>query len=209
MFTLPKLPYNYNDLEPFIDEQTMLVHHTKHHQAYLDKFNATLTDYPDFQQKTAEELLENLDDLPQEIKQAVINSGGGYVNHSFFWQILRPVSNLSKQEQLENYPQGEVAKKIDEVWGYEQFKEKFSQAAVSQFGSGWAWLAIDELGELKILSSSNQDSPLSSKMKPLLALDVWEHAYYLKYQNKRPEYIENFWPVINWQKVEEIFLRTK
>ncbi len=209
MFTLPKLPYKYNELEPFIDEQTMIVHHTKHHQAYLDKFIATLTNYPDLQQKTAEHLLENLDSIPQEIRQAVINAGGGYVNHSFFWQILRPVSHLSKQEQFENYPQGELRKEIDRKWGFDQFKENFSQVAVSQFGSGWAWLVIDDQKELHILSSSNQDSPLSNKMKPLLALDIWEHAYYLKYQNRRPEYVENFWPVVNWQKVEEIYLQNK
>jgi len=199
-FELAPLPYSYDALEPYFDKQTMEIHHSKHHKAYTDKLNAALEKLPEIAKKSAEEILSDLNSIPQDIKTAVINNGGGYVNHNFFWQILKK----------EVKPEGEVIDVINAKFGsFDEFKKLFSEAAATQFGSGWAWLVVDEKGELEILQSKNQDSPISYNKKPLLALDVWEHAYYLKYQNRRPDYITAFWNVVNWEKVNELFKATK
>ncbi|MCB9803002.1 superoxide dismutase [Candidatus Nomurabacteria bacterium] len=205
-YTTPLLPYAYNALEPYIDQATMEIHHDKHHVAYTSKLNAALEAHPDLFNKSAEELLAGLETLPAEIKLAVQNNGGGHVHHSFFWEILRPGTE-------NNLPAGEIAKAINDTFGsFEKFQEEFANAASTVFGSGWAWLVIDpstDSGELKITKTSNQDSPYSLGQIPLLGLDVWEHAYYLKYQNRRPEYIENFWPIVNWDKINELYLKNK
>ncbi len=194
--TLAPLPYPYNALEPHIDEQTMRIHHDKHHQAYVDKLNAALEKHPELQKKTAEELLKDLNTIPQEIRTAVINHGGGHANHSFFWNVLKKDVPVK----------GDVLTAITNKWGsLEKFKEEFIQASVGVFGSGWAWLVLYN-GELEIMKTANQESPLSAGKIPLLAIDVWEHAYYLRYQNKRPEYIDNFFKVINWDTVNEHFV---
>ena len=193
--TLPELPYAYNSLEPFIDEQTMRIHHTKHHQAYVDKLNAAIEKYPKLKNKKAEEMIKNLNEIPEDIKKAVRNNGGGHINHSFFWPLLKKDVAFK----------GNIAETIKEKFGsFDKFRETFSSAALNVFGSGWAWL-VSNKGDLEISSTSNQDSPLSEGKIPLLALDVWEHAYYLKYQNRRPEYIEAFFNVINWKQAEENF----
>jgi len=191
---LPKLNYNYNALEPYIDELTMTIHHTKHHAAYVNNLNAALEKYPELQERSLEDLLVSLDSLPVDIKAAVRNNGGGHYNHSIFWSVMAPDSA--------GKPSGELAEKINERFGnFEQFKELFGKAAISRFGSGWAWLVISKEGLLEIVSTANQDNPISEGHKPLLGLDVWEHAYYLKYQNKRPDYINEWWNVVNWKEV--------
>ena len=192
------LPYGYNALEPFIDEQTMKIHHDKHHQAYFDKFTAAISG-TELENKDVKEILSDLSQLPEDIKMAVINNGGGFYHHSFFWEIMKKDVPFS----------GEVAEAINAKFGsFEKFKEDFSKAALTVFGSGWAWLVLND-GELEIIQTKNQDCPLSISKKPLLAIDVWEHAYYLKYQNKRAEYVENFFNIINWEKVNELFLEAK
>ncbi len=198
-YTLPKLGYAYDALEPYIDEQTMRIHHTKHHQAYVDKLNAALEGH--VLEKTAEELLEDLDSVPESIRTAVKNHGGGTWNHTFFWKVLKKDVKIS----------GEISKAIDKKFGsYENFKKEFTNTALTLFGSGWTWLVYDKnKNGLDIMSTANQDSPLSVGKKPLLALDVWEHAYYLKYQNRRPEYIDAFFKIINWEKVNEHYLQAK
>ena len=197
-FELPPLPYGYDALEPYIDAQTMQIHHDKHHQAYTDKLNAALEKYPDLQSKSVEELLKDLDSVPEEIRPAVRNHGGGYFNHSLFWLMMKKGGG--------GEPEGDLAEAIRGEFGsFAAFKEQFSTAAPTVFGSGWAWLVMDKSGELAIVTTPNQDSPVSTGQRPLLALDVWEHAYYLKYQNRRPEYIENWWQVVNWDQVEENF----
>lgn len=203
MFTLPKLPYEYNALEPFIDEETMHLHHDKHHQAYIDKLNAALEKYTDLQNKTIEELLSDTDSLPEDIRQTVINNGGGHVNHSFFWEILRPAEAGGEVGMA---PTGELLEAINKTFGsFEEFKKQFSEKATTVFGSGWAFLVKTPKGELKLKRQSFQNSPISDGQIPILGLDVWEHAYYLKYQNRRAEYIEAWWNVVNWKKAEEIF----
>jgi Fe-Mn family superoxide dismutase len=194
-FTLPELPYPYDALEPFIDKETMIIHHSKHHQAYVNKLNAALEKYPQFQSSSVEQLLIDLETLPEEIRTAVRNHGGGHANHSFFWPLLKKETAIG----------GEIVDAINEKFGgYDKFKEEFSAAAAGLFGSGWAWLVLAG-GQLEIITTANQDSPLITGKKPLLGLDVWEHAYYLKYQNRRPEYIEAFFKIINWEKVNEHF----
>ncbi len=196
-FELPKLPYDYDALEPHIDEQTMIIHHTKHHQAYIDKLNAAIEGHPDLQKKSAEELIKNLNVVPDAIKTAVRNHGGGHLNHSFFWQIMR------NDEQA---PGSEIAREINKKFGsFDKFKELFSNAAAGVFGSGWAWLVVNN-GELEIITTPNQDSPLTQNKTPILGIDMWEHAYYLKYQNRRPEYITAWLNVIDWEKVNEHFI---
>ena len=196
---LPALPYAYNALEPYIDEQTMQIHHTKHHQTYVDKLNAALEGYDDLQKKSAEELIKDLNSIPEKIGTAVRNHGGGHANHSFFWPLLWKEVDLG----------GEVGDAITAKFGdYDTFKEKFSNAAALLFGSGWAWLVLNN-AELEITTTPNQDSPLSQGQIPILGLDVWEHAYYLKYQNRRPEYITAFFNVINWEKVNESYKAAK
>ena len=191
--TLPELGYSYDALEPFIDAQTMEIHHTKHHQTYIDKLNAALGDFPDFQQHSAEDLVRKLDSVPEAIRTAVRNHGGGHANHSFFWPQLKKDVTFS----------GDVADAIkNQFGGFDQFKQEFSNKAALLFGSGWTWLVADDSG-LSVVTTANQDNPLTQGKTPVLGLDVWEHAYYLKYQNRRPEYIEAFFNVINWDKVNE------
>lgn len=186
---LPALPYEFNALEPYIDEQTMRIHHGKHHQTYVDKLNAVLERHPNLQEKDLIDIMRELDSLsiPQADKTALKNHGGGHLNHSFFWEIMDPTKEVDTK----------LVEKIISTFGsIEKFKEEFATAASNRFGSGWAWLVRDEKGDLKIYSTANQDSPYLQNHEPVLGLDVWEHAYYLKYQNKRPEYIENWWKVI-------------
>ncbi len=193
-FELPKLPYDFNALEPYIDARTMEIHYTKHHQGYVNKLNAALEKHPELQGKSIEELLRGLDSVPEDIRTAVRNNGGGHFNHSLFWPVMSPNGG--------GKPGGELAKAIEGAFGsFDSFKEQFSATAAGVFGSGWAWLVVDGGGALSITSTPNQDSPLSRGLTPILGLDVWEHAYYLKYQNRRPEYIENWWNVVNWDQV--------
>ncbi len=194
--SLPELPYAYDALEPYVDQRTMEIHHQKHHAAYIAKLNAALEAHPDLQEKSVEELLKNLSDLPESIQTAVRNNGGGHYNHTIFWNIMGPNAGGD--------PVGNLASDIDSKFGsFAAFKEEFSGAAANRFGSGWAWLVLDASGGLAVMSSPNQDNPVSEDYKPLMGLDVWEHAYYLKYQNRRPEYIENWWNVVNWPVVAE------
>ncbi len=196
---LEKLPYDYNALEPYIDAQTMEVHHDKHHQAYCNNLNAALQKYPELFKKKPEELIANLESIPEDIRTAVRNNGGGFVNHNFFWKILK--------KGVE--PKGKILEAISQKFGgFDSFKEQFSKAAAGQFGSGWAWLVVSN-SELEIIGTPNQDSPLAQGKHPILAIDVWEHAYYLKYQNKRPEYIQNFFSAINWEEVEKLYKKAK
>ena len=201
-FKLPELNYAYDALEPHIDKQTMEIHHTKHHQTYIDNLNKALEGYPELQEKAIKELIKNLNQLPDEIKTAVRNNGGGHLNHKMFWKTMSPNGGGA--------PVGEVAKKIDEdLGGFEKFKEKSKKAALGRFGSGWAWLVLEENGKLAITSTPNQDNPLTEGKKPLLGIDVWEHAYYLKYQNKRADYISSWFNVVDWNKVEEKYNKVK
>jgi len=196
MHELPKLPYDYKDLEPHIDEQTMEIHHTKHHQAYIDKLNAAVKG-TDFENMNVNELLKKLNDVPEDIRAAVRNHGGGHANHSLFWQLMGPGKGGD--------PSGAVADAIKETFeSFDKFKETFTDAAMTRFGSGWAWLFVDK-GQLVIKSTANQDTPVMSGKTPVLGLDVWEHSYYLKYQNRRPDYIKAWWNVVNWDKVNELF----
>lgn len=199
IYSLPALSYAYDALEPYIDEQTMRIHHTKHHQTYIDKLNAALEDHRDLQELSAEELLKDLNAIPETIRTAVRNHGGGHANHSFFWPLLRKGVDFG----------GDVADALKSRFGdFDTFKEKFSTAAALLFGSGWAWLVMNG-GALEIMTTPNQDSPLSEGKTPILGLDVWEHAYYLKYQNRRPEYISAFFSVINWEQVDENYKAVK
>lgn len=196
-YTTPALPYAYDALEPYIDSLTMEIHHDKHHAGYTKKLNKALegTEYAD---KPIEELLTGLNSLPDDIRTAVRNNGGGHFNHGLFWEILSPNGG--------GRPDGKLGEALNSAFGdFESFTEKFSAAAAGRFGSGWAWLAVDGNGGLKILSTPNQDSPLTDGLTPILGLDVWEHAYYLKYQNKRPDYIKSFFNLINWGRVSELY----
>ncbi len=196
-FILPKLPYAYDALEPYIDARTMEIHHTKHHQAYIDNLNAALAKHPELSHLSLVELLSDLNAIPEDIRTAVRNNGGGTDNHNLFWLMLTPSKNSKG-------PRDEVAKEISKKFGsFEAFKEQFTNAAKTRFGSGWAWLILDKSGDIAVTSTGNQDSPVSEGAEPLLGLDVWEHAYYLHYQNRRPDYITAWWNVINWDYVEE------
>jgi len=198
LHVLPDLGYAYDSLEPYFDRQTMEIHHTKHHQAYIHKLNAALTGHGDLQAKSISDLIANLNSVPKDIRTAVRNNGGGHLNHAFFWPLLK------KEVAFE----GEIAEAINKKFGgFDQFKEQFGAAAVGRFGSGWAWLVLNN-GELDITSTPNQDSPLTDGKAPVLGLDVWEHAYYLRYQNRRPAYIEAFFNIINWTKVNEHYLKS-
>ena len=195
-FSLPKLPYTYDALEPHIDTRTMEIHYTKHHQAYVDKLNAAVAG-TEWENMEVEELLKNFSKVPDDKKTAVKNHGGGHANHSLFWTILSPKGGGA--------PSGDLGDAIKNEFGsFDAFKEKFSTAAAGQFGSGWAWLVVDS-GKLKVESAPNQDSPLMTGKTPILGLDVWEHAYYLKYQNKRPDYITAFWNLVHWEEVARRF----
>jgi len=194
MHTLLQLPYDYDALEPHIDAQTMEIHHTKHHQGYVDKLNAALEGHADWQAKSVVNLISDLESVPEEIRTAVRNNGGGDANHSLFFTLIAPGGG--------DHPQGDFAQTLDDAFGgFDAFKEAFTEAATGRFGSGWAWLSLDRDGQLIVESTPNQDSPLMSGRTPILGLDVWEHAYYLKHQNRRADYVDAFWNVVNWDNV--------
>jgi Fe-Mn family superoxide dismutase len=199
-YELPKLPYDYNALEPHIDARTMEIHHTKHHQAYITNLNNAIKGKADLEKKSVQDLIGDLNSVPEDIRTAVRNNGGGHANHSFFWKIMGPKAG--------GEPKGKLADDIKSTFGgFDQFKEKFADAGVKRFGSGWAWLIKNKSGKLEIVSTANQDSPLMGKGiagaegTPILGVDVWEHAYYLNYQNRRPDYIKAWWNVVNWDAV--------
>ena len=196
-YTLPKLNYSYDALEPHIDARTMEIHYTKHHQAYIDNLNKAIKGKADLESKSVKELISDLKAVPEDIRNIVRNNGGGHANHSLFWNVIGPKAG--------GEPVGEVASDIRQAFGsFDVFKEKFALAAMTRFGSGWAWLSVSKDGKLEISSTANQDSPIMEGKTPLLAIDVWEHAYYLHYQNRRADYIAAFWNVVNWEKVEQI-----
>lgn len=196
-YELPKLPYAYDALEPYIDARTMEIHHTKHHQAYITNLNGAVEKHPELATKSLEDLLRDLNAVPEDIRTVVRNHGGGTWNHSMFWEIMAPKAG--------GQPKGELAKAIESTFGsFDNFKAEFEKAANGRFGSGWAWLVKKENG-LAIISTANQDNPLSEGMFPVMGLDVWEHAYYLKYQNRRAEYVSAWWNVVNWDAVAERF----
>ena len=201
-YNMSPLPYAYEALEPYIDKETMMIHHDKHHATYCAKLNEAVEKHPELFSQKPEELLKNLANLPEDISLAVKNHAGGHVHHELFWLMLRAA-------QENNKASGELLAKIANTFGsWEKFQEEFNQMALSVFGSGWTWLVL-EAGVLKITKTANQDSPLSLNQVPLLGLDVWEHAYYLKYQNRRPEYVTNFWPIINWDYADNIYNQNK
>lgn len=201
-YTLPPLAYPYNALEPHIDGRTMEIHHTKHHQTYINNVNNALKGKADLENKSVEDLISNLNAVPEDIRNVVRNNGGGHANHTLFWTVIGPKAG--------GMPVGKVSEAINQVFGsFDAFKEKFGQAATTRFGSGWAWLSVGKDGKLEVSSTANQDSPLMEGKIPLLGLDVWEHAYYLNYQNRRVDYIAAFWNVVNWQEVEKRFNAVK
>ncbi|EOK06541.1 superoxide dismutase [Enterococcus faecalis] len=200
-YTLPELPYAYDALEPYIDVETMHLHHDKHHNTYVTNLNAAIEKYPELGEKSVEDLISDMNAIPEDIRTAVRNNGGSHANHTFFWEIMAP--NAGGQ------PTGAIKEAIDETFGsFDEMKAAFKTAATGRFGSGWAWLVVNN-GKLEITSTPNQDSPLMDGQTPVLGLDVWEHAYYLKYKNVRPDYIEAFWNVVNWDKVNELFAAAK
>ena len=193
--TLPPLPYGYDALEPHIDEMTMRIHHTKHHQTYVDKLNAALDKHPELKDKAIEQLLSEISSVPEDIRTAVRNNGGGHANHTLFWQIMGPGKGGA--------PTGKLGEAIQSTFGgFEAFKEKIETAGATRFGSGWAWLVVAN-GKLDVYSTPNQDSPIMEGKTPILGVDVWEHAYYLKYQNRRPEYLKAWWSVVDWDAVNK------
>ena len=197
-YELPPLPYDYSALEPYIDTQTMQLHHDKHHAAYVNNLNTALQSHTEFASRSAEDLIRRINDVPESIRTAVRNNGGGHVNHSMFWQIMKPNGG--------GQPGGELGSAIDQTFGsFDQFKAAFNDAGVKRFGSGWAWLVLDSSGKLSVISSANQDSPLMDGLYPVMGNDVWEHAYYLKYQNRRPDYLAAWWNVVNWDEIEKRF----
>ncbi len=200
-FELPALPYDFNALEPHIDAKTMEIHHDRHHATYVNGLNAAVEGQADLQNKSLEDLLRGIDSVPENIRTAVRNHGGGHHNHSIFWEVIGPNGG--------GEPTGELAEAISRTFGsYDKFKEEFSKAATTRFGSGWAWLSVNG-GKLEVSSTANQDSPLMEGKTPILGLDVWEHAYYLNYQNKRPDYIGAFWNVVNWNEVNKRYNAAK
>lgn len=197
-FTLPALPYAADALEPHIDKATMEIHHGKHHAGYVNNLNAALEKHPGLADKSLDELLSSLDALPDDIRTAVRNNGGGHANHSLFWQLMKAKGG--------GQPSGRLKKSIEETFGsFDEFKKQFAAAAATRFGSGWAWLVLNRKGELEVTSTPNQDTPIMEGKFPILGLDVWEHAYYLNYQNRRPDYVQAFFNVVNWDKVEDLF----
>jgi Fe-Mn family superoxide dismutase len=199
-FELPKLPYAEDALEPYIDAQTMNIHHTKHHQAYITNLNAALEKHPELAGKSLDNLLSELNAVPEDIRMAVRNHGGGTWNHNMFWEIMAPKTSVT--------PSGELLKALEAAFGsFDTFKSDFEKAAIGRFGSGWAWLVRRGDG-LAVVSTANQDNPLSDGLTPLMGIDVWEHAYYLKYQNRRPEYVSNWWNVVNWTNVADRYHRS-
>ncbi len=202
-FKTPDLKYSYNALEPYIDEATMVIHHDKHHVAYTTNFNKALAQHPELKYEKAEDVLRELNNLPEDIKLAVKNHGGGHVHHSLFWEIMGP----AKKNQP---PSGELLTALNSAFGsWEKFKEEFENAAMTVFGAGWAWLSLAENKKLIIEKTANQDSPYSLGHIPIMGIDVWEHGYYLKYQNRRLEFVQNFWSVINWETVAKKYLANK
>ena len=200
MFKLPELPYEYNALEPYIDEETMHLHHDKHHATYITNLNEALKKYPEWFEKDIETVMKDLDNIPEDIRVAVRNNGGGHANHSFFWTIMSPQTSSS--------PQGELLEAIKNTFGsLESFQTELLTAGTSQFGSGWAWLVVSQ-GKLAVVKTANQDSPITNGQIPILGIDVWEHAYYLKYNNRRADYIKAWWNVVNWKEVERRFNKT-
>ncbi|WP_112182102.1 superoxide dismutase [Paraliobacillus zengyii] len=198
-FELPALPYGFDALEPYIDKQTMEIHHGKHHQTYVTKLNAAVEGKAELEGKSIEELLSDLEAVPSEVRTAVRNNGGGHFNHTLFWEVIAP----GKEQAA---PTGKLADAINQAFGsISAFEEKFSDAATTRFGSGWAWLVVNGNGELEITSTPNQDNPITDGKTAILGLDVWEHAYYLNYQNRRPDYIKNFFNIINWDVVADKF----
>ena len=197
-FELPGLPYDYDALEPHIDARTMEIHHTKHHQAYINNANAALEKHSDLAGKAVEELLADLNAVPEDARTAIRNNAGGHANHTLFWTVMAP--------QAGGHPQDELATAIDAFFGsFDKFRDQFETAAKTRFGSGWAWLSRKSDGGLVVASTANQDSPISEGLTPILGLDVWEHAYYLNYQNRRPDYVAAFWNVVNWEEVARRF----
>jgi len=194
VYELPPLPYDYNALEPYIDEQTMHLHHDKHHAAYVTNLNNALKDRSGHPDVSAEELIRHLHEVPEDIRTAVRNNGGGHVNHTMFWQIMKPNGG--------GEPTGALASAIQDAFGsFDAFKAAFNDAGVKRFGSGWAWLVLDRNGKLSVTSTANQDNPQTDGLHPVMGNDVWEHAYYLKYQNRRPDYLNAWWNVVNWEEV--------
>ncbi|SMG33865.1 superoxide dismutase [Paenibacillus aquistagni] len=196
-FALPKLSYAYDELEPYLDARTMEIHHSKHHAAYVDNLNKALTSYPQFQHATIEELISHLEDLPEDIRMAVRNHGGGHYGHSLYWSVMSPNGG--------GKPHGDIATGIEKHFGsFEQLKEDLTKAALSRFGSGWGWLVVngDKLG---VMSTPNQDTPLMENKTPILVVDVWEHAYYLQFQNKRPDFVNSWWNVVHWDEVNRLY----
>lgn len=199
--SLPSLPYDYNALEPHIDAKTMEIHHTKHHQTYINNLNAALENHSDLQSKSLEDLIANLNNIPEGIRGAVRNNGGGHLNHSMFWTIMSPNGG--------GEPSGELGDAINSAFGsFSDFQDQFAKAGATRFGSGWAWLCVDG-GKLVVNSTPNQDNPITDGLKPILGVDVWEHAYYLNYQNRRPDYIKAWWNVVNWDQVAKNFSDAK
>ncbi|MGK7924393.1 MAG: superoxide dismutase [Spirulina sp.] len=197
-FVLPPLPYDYDALNPYIDTQTMMLHHDKHHAGYVKNLNAAIAKYPQWKGGSLKDLLENLDDLPEEIRTAVRNNGGGHANHSLFWLLMSPNGG--------GQPTGKIAKAIEANFGdFETFQQAFNNAGSKRFGSGWAWLVLKKDGTLAVMSTANQDSPILSGYYPIMGNDVWEHAYYLNYQNRRADYLKAWWNVINWDTVNKQF----
>jgi len=201
-FEVPPLPYDYNALEPYIDTQTMQLHHDKHHAAYVNNLNAALQNAPQLASLAIDDLIRRISDVPESIRTAVRNNGGGHLNHTMFWQIMTPNGGGA--------PSGELGNAINSTFGsFDQFKAAFNDAGVKRFGSGWAWLILDASGKLQVISTANQDSPLIDGNYPIMGNDVWEHAYYLKYQNRRPDYLNAWWNVVNWNEIEKRYQQAK
>ena len=201
-YTLPDLPYPKDALEPHIDAKTMEIHHDKHHAAYVNNLNAAIEKHPELGKSSAEDLISNLKSVPEDIRGAVRNNGGGHVNHSMFWKLMKKGGG--------GKPAGDLAKAINEIFGsFEQFQPKFEDAGLKRFGSGWAWLLLNSAGKLEIVSFPNQDNPLMEGQKPILGCDVWEHAYYLKYQNRRADYLKAWWSLVNWEEAEKNYKAAK
>jgi len=205
-YELPSLPYGYKDLEPYISEEIMTLHHTKHHAGYVKNLNAAVEKYPSLFEKSAEELLKNLDDIPEEIRTAVRNNAGGHVNHSVFWSIMLPFGTVQGKPKGRGEPSGNLAEEIKKQFeSFEQFQQKFNDEGAKRFGSGWVWLVKNKDGILQVMSTANQDNPISNGHFPIMGNDVWEHAYYLQYKNLRGDYLKTWWNVVNWEEIDKRF----